>query len=73
MNIKGLMKKGVKFGILMVAFIYIVSPVDFLPLNPLDDILVALIAFFVVFSDVDDAELGKLRKAISLKGSFGKR
>jgi len=66
------MKKGVKFVILMVAFIYIVSPIDLLPFNPLDDIVVALIAFAIAFADIGDNELGKIGKAISLKGSFGK-
>lgn len=72
MNIKGLMKKGTKFIILMVAFIYIVSPIDLLPFNPLDDIVVAIIAFAIAFSDIGDNELGKLEKAVSLKGMFGR-
>ena len=46
-------KKAIKFIVLLIAFIYIVSPIDLLPLNPLDDIIAGLIAFFIAFSDFD--------------------
>ena len=46
-------KKAIKFIVLLIAFIYIVSPIDLLHLNPLDDIIAGLIAFFIAFSDFD--------------------
>jgi len=51
--IREITKKAIKFIVLLIAFIYIVSPIDLLPLNPLDDIIAGLIAFFVAFSDFD--------------------
>jgi len=63
--IRELTKKAVKFIVLLVAFIYIVSPIDILPLNPLDDILVGIIAFFITFGDFD--MLNKLFEAKEIK------
>lgn len=51
--IREMAKKAIKFIVLIIAFIYIVSPIDLLPFNPLDDIIAGLIAFFIVFSDFD--------------------
>jgi len=51
--IREITKKAIKFIVLLIAFIYIVSPIDLLPLNPLDDIIAGLIAFFIAFSDFD--------------------
>jgi len=51
--IRELTKKAIKFIVLLIAFIYIVSPIDILPLNPLDDIIAGLVAFFIAFSDFD--------------------
>lgn len=45
-------KKAMKFVVLLIAFIYIVSPIDILPSNPIDDIIVAIIAFLIAFTDV---------------------
>ena len=67
-KISGLVKKAVKFIILMIALIYIVSPIDLFPLNPLDDIIVGLIAFLLVFGEFDLAE--KLFGARELKKSL---
>ena len=61
-------KKAVKFIVLLVAFIYIVIPIDLLPLNPLDDIIAGLIAFFIAFSDFDI--LDKLFEAEEKKKSI---
>ena len=61
------MKKAFKFIVLILAFLYIVSPIDFLPLNPLDDIIVALIAFFIVFSDIGEDDSGALMQILSMK------
>ena len=52
-EISKLVKKAVKFIILMIALIYIVSPIDLLPANPLDDIIVGLIVFLMVFGEFD--------------------
>ena len=52
-EISKLVKKAGKFIILMLALIYIVSPIDLLPANPLDDIIVGLIAFLMVFGEFD--------------------
>jgi len=67
--IKELGKKAIKFIVLILAFIYIVSPIDFLPLNPLDDIIVGLLAFFFLFSDFDilDKLLSAKEKKIQIK------
>lgn len=54
--IRELAKDAIKFIVLMIAFIYIVSPIDILPLNPIDDIIVGIIAFFIAFSDFDILE-----------------
>lgn len=51
--IREITKNTIKFIVLIIAFIYIVSPIDILPLNPLDDIIAGLLAFFVAFSDFD--------------------
>jgi len=61
------MKKAFKFIVLILAFLYIVSPIDFLPLNPLDDIIVALIAFFIVFSDIGEDDSSALMQILSMK------
>jgi len=66
--IRELTKKAVKFIVLLIAFIYIVSPIDLLPLNPLDDIIAGLIAFFIIFSDFDI--LDKLFEAEEKKKSI---
>jgi len=66
--IRELTKKAVKFIVLLIAFIYIVSPIDLLPLNPLDDIIAGLIAFFITFSDFDI--LDKLFEAEEKKKSI---
>ena len=63
--IRELTKKAVKFIVLLTAFIYIVIPTDLLPLNPLDDILVGIIAFFITFGDFD--MLDKLFEAKEMK------
>ena len=63
--IRELTKKAVKFIVLLVAFIYIVIPTDLLPLNPLDDIIVGIIAFFITFGDFDI--LDKLFEAKEMK------
>jgi len=55
-EISKLVKKAGKFVILMLALIYIVSPIDLLPANPLDDIIVGLIAFLMVFGEFDIGE-----------------
>ena len=60
-------RKAFKFIVLILAFLYIVSPIDFLPLNPLDDIIVALIAFFIVFSDIGEDDSGALMQILSMK------
>jgi len=64
-EISKLVKKAGKFVILMIALIYIVSPIDLLPSNPLDDIIVGIIAFMLVFGEFDLAE--KLFSARELK------
>jgi len=57
---KELIKHGIKFIVMILAFIYIVSPIDFLPeaiagpFGFIDDIIVALIAFFLLFTDFED-------------------
>jgi len=61
------MKKAFKFIVLILAFLYIVSPIDFLQLNPLDDIIVALIAFLIVFSDIGEDDGGALMQILSMK------
>ena len=66
--IRELTKKAVKFIVLLITFIYIVSPIDLLPLNPLDDIIAGLIAFFITFSDFDI--LDKLFEAEEKKKSI---
>ncbi len=53
MKMKELMKKAMKLIVLLIALIYIVSPIDLLPANPLDDIIVGLIAFLMVFGEFD--------------------
>jgi len=69
-ELKSITKKGIKFIILMIAFIYIVSPIDFIPTNPIDDIFVALISFLIVFSDIGEKELGILSDAYNIKTSL---
>jgi len=53
MKMKELMKKAMKLIVLLIALIYIVSPIDLLPFNPIDDIIVGLIAFLMVFGEFD--------------------
>jgi len=53
MKMEELMKKAMKLIVLLIALIYIVSPIDLLPANPLDDIIVGLIAFLMVFGEFD--------------------
>ena len=69
-EIKGLVKKAGKLILLFMALIYIVSPIDILPLNPIDDIIVGIIAFLIVFTDWDITE--KLFGALEIKKSFKK-
>ena len=53
MKMEELMKKAMKLIVLLIALIYIVSPIDLLPFNPIDDIIVGLIAFLMVFGEFD--------------------
>lgn len=63
--IREIVKNSAKFIVLLIAFIYIVSPIDLAPLNPLDDIIVGIIAFFMTFGGFDI--LDKLFSAKEMK------
>jgi len=58
--IREMVKKIVRWGIVFVCLIYIISPIDLLPesvLGPfgfIDDIFAGLIALFVAFGDAKD-------------------
>jgi len=67
-NISKPIKKIIKYGILLLAFLYIIFPVDLLPealLGPIGyiDDLVAMILIIIIGMDIEDVQrLFKIRK-----------
>jgi len=48
-QIQGVRNNAFKFILLLVLFIYIVSPIDLLSLNPVDDIFAVIIILLILF------------------------
>ena len=48
-GLRGIISNPMEFILLLVLFIYIVSPIDLLSLNPVDDIVAVIIILLILF------------------------